>query len=87
MPLSRETMVGTIFVTLSLMLALAALSLRRRRLTLGQYLACGLVALLLPALGPFLVIAYPPRQRPAPLRIPEDEPARPRRRRRIRRQV
>ncbi|MBI3159811.1 MAG: hypothetical protein HYZ26_09465 [Chloroflexi bacterium] len=75
MPASRESMIGYVFATLFLMLALAVLSLRRRRLNLGQYLAYGLLALLIPALGPYLVIAYPPRQRMAERNALAQEPA------------
>jgi hypothetical protein len=43
-------------VTLIAMDLLAMLYLRRRPLTFGQYAVWGLFALLVPALGPFLVI-------------------------------
>lgn len=42
------------------MFVLAVLYLRRRRLTWLEYGAFGLLALLLPILGPFLVIALRP---------------------------
>lgn len=42
------------------MAALAALYLRRRELTITEYLGWGLLIVLLPLLGPFLVIFYQP---------------------------
>ncbi len=42
------------------MAALAALYLRRRELTITEYLSWGLLIVLLPLLGPFLVIFYQP---------------------------
>ena len=39
---------------------LAMFSLHRRRLTLGQFIAWGLLALLVPALGPFMIILSKP---------------------------
>jgi hypothetical protein len=47
-------------VTLVAMYLLAMLFLRRRGLGLGAYLAWGLLALSVPALGPFLVIIAKP---------------------------
>jgi hypothetical protein len=47
-------------VTLITMYLLAMFFLRRRRLGLGAYLAWGLLALSIPALGPFLVILTRP---------------------------
>jgi hypothetical protein len=54
------------------MYILAMLYLRRRLLTLGQLTAWGLLALLIPARGPFLVIVSRPggpRRRHFPRRI------------------
>ena len=45
------------------MLALAAAYLVQRRLAWHQYLGWGLVALIFPVLGPFLVIANRPGER------------------------
>jgi hypothetical protein len=42
---------------------LAMFNLRRRSLTLAQIAAWGLLALLIPALGPFLVIVSRPSRR------------------------
>jgi hypothetical protein len=50
------------------MAALALLYLRRRHLDLLTYLAWGLLAVLLPILGPFLVIVFRPTAVKAPLR-------------------
>lgn len=44
------------------MALLAVFFLRRRKLSLSEYLAWGLVTLLIPLLGPFLVIAVRPGQ-------------------------
>ncbi len=44
------------------MALLAALFLRTRHLSTTAYIAWGLLALLLPAIGPFLVIALRPGQ-------------------------
>jgi hypothetical protein len=44
------------------MLFIAAFYLQRRRMTLMEYLGWGLLAVLLPALGPFLVILSAPGQ-------------------------
>lgn len=49
--------------TIILMAGLALFYLSRRRLTLGQSLRWGLLAVLLPLLGPFLVIAFHPGRR------------------------
>ena len=54
------------------MFALAMLYLFQRRLAWHQYLGWGLVALIFPVLGPFLVIANRPgvkRKRPEPRRV------------------
>jgi len=42
------------------MYVLAMLYLRRRKLTLGQFIAWGLLALFIPVLGPFLILLYRP---------------------------
>ena len=42
------------------MAVLAALYLRRRELTITEYVGWGLLIVLLPLLGPFLVILYQP---------------------------
>ncbi len=52
-------------VCLLAMYIMAMLYLRRRRLSMGQLLAWGILALLLPALGPFLVLLFQPGE-PAP---------------------
>ncbi len=53
-----------LIATLVSMAFLAALFLRQRQLSLAAYLGWGLLALLVPGLGPFLVILVRPgRQR------------------------
>ncbi len=54
------------------MFALAMVYLAQRKLAWHQYLGWGLVALIFPLLGPFLVIANRPgvrRARPAPRKV------------------
>jgi hypothetical protein len=58
--MTAETMRLLLAGCLVAMFALAMLSLRRRPLTIGQFVAWGLLALLVPALGPFLVILIKP---------------------------
>lgn len=55
-----ETMRLLLAGSLVAMYVLAMFYLRRRPLTLGQFTAWGLFALLVPALGPFLVILNRP---------------------------
>jgi membrane-bound metal-dependent hydrolase YbcI (DUF457 family) len=54
--LMRTILYATVFI----MTFLAAMFLRQRRLSLRAYLAWGLLAVLLPVLGPYLVIAARP---------------------------
>ena len=54
------------------MYVLAMLSLRRRDLSLGWYAFWGLLALLLPAVGPFLVLLLQPGKPPARPNRPVD---------------
>jgi len=59
-------------IVLFALYVLALLYLRRRVLTLGQLTAWGLFALLVPLLGPILLIASrpgSPRRRPLPRRV------------------
>jgi hypothetical protein len=63
MPLSRETMQLFIIICLVGIALLAVLFLRTRRMTLTSYITWGLLALLLPLLGPFLVILSRPGER------------------------
>ncbi len=42
---------------------LAAIYLRRREMSIAEYLGWGLMIILLPLLGPFLVIVYQPGKR------------------------
>ena len=55
-------MLSIVYLCLFSMALLAVLFLRRRHLTLFEYIGWGLLALLLPILGPYLVIAYRPGQ-------------------------
>jgi hypothetical protein len=60
MILTRESMRILIVVCLIGMVLLAVFFLRTRRMTLSSYIAWGLLALLVPFLGPFLVILSHP---------------------------
>jgi len=60
MLLTRETMRILIILCLIGMALLAVFFLRTRRMTLYSYIAWGLLALLVPLLGPFLVILSHP---------------------------
>ena len=62
--MNAETLRVLLAGTLVAMYVLAMFSLRRRPLTLGQFTAWGLFALLVPALGPFLVILSRPGSPP-----------------------
>ncbi len=55
--MNAETLRLLLAVTLIAMYLLAVLTLRRLPLTFSRYMLWGLFALLVPALGPFLVIA------------------------------
>ncbi len=54
---------------LVIMYLLAILYLRRRKLSPGAYILWGLLALILPALGPFLVILAKPGENRARPRV------------------
>ena len=60
MELSADTMRLLLLLTILGMALIAAFYLRRRELSDRAYLAWGLLAILLPLLGPFLVILYHP---------------------------
>lgn len=60
--LSAQTMRLILLIVLFQMLMLAAFYLRQRQLSLLAYIGWGLLALLAPALGPFLVIVLKPGQ-------------------------
>lgn len=60
MLLSREIMHFLILLCLIGMALLAVFFLRTRRMTLYSYIAWGLLALMVPVLGPFLVILSHP---------------------------
>jgi hypothetical protein len=65
--MTADTMRTLLVVFLVALYVLSMFCLRRRPLTLDQYLWWGTFALLVPALGPFLVIlsrpGVPPRRR------------------------
>jgi len=63
MMLSSETMRILLLVCVLGMALVAAFYLRRRELTIAEYIGWGLLAILLPLLGPFLVILYQPGKR------------------------
>jgi len=56
-----EVLMQSLLVAGIICMALFAISfLRRRRLSLHEYLAWGLLAILLPAAGPFIIIWFRP---------------------------
>ncbi|MFC1936281.1 hypothetical protein ACFLYP_01295 [Chloroflexota bacterium] len=59
-PISPHVMRISILVCQLVMTLLAVFYLRRRRLTTWEYVLWGLLALLLPILGPYLVISSRP---------------------------
>jgi hypothetical protein len=66
MNVTPGTMRALLIVCMAGMALLAAFYLRRREMSTRAYLAWGLLALLLPLLGPFLVILnHPGYQRPS----------------------
>ena len=60
MPLTANTMRILLFIGLLGMSLLAAFYLRSRRLTFQEYLGWGLLIVLVPLLGPFLVLLATP---------------------------
>jgi pilus assembly protein TadC len=62
--MNAETLRLLLAVTLIAMVVLAVFYLRRPPITFSQYMLWGLFALLVPALGPFLVIAASRHRRP-----------------------
>lgn len=62
MPISADVMRVSLYLSLAAMALLAIFYLRGRRLSLAAYCLWGLLAVLLPALGPFLVILLRPGQ-------------------------
>jgi hypothetical protein len=74
MPFSPDVMRLLLFLCLLGMAVLAAFYLRERRLSPAAYLGWGLLIILLPLLGPFLVIILQPgalRQRTTPRQTPQ----------------
>jgi hypothetical protein len=72
--MTADTLLVLLVVFLIAMYILAMLYLRRRRLTPRQFLGWGLLALLVPLLGPFLVIASRPGSAPQPRRRKQTRP-------------
>jgi hypothetical protein len=70
MPLSVETMRYLLAAFLIGMALLALLFLRQRELTTSQIIGWGLLIVLVPLLGPFLVIAIKPGAERRPARRP-----------------
>lgn len=58
--ISPELMRLFLYATLFAMLLLAVSFLKRRRISDKEFILWGLLALLLPVLGPYLVILYRP---------------------------
>ncbi len=74
--IGAEILRGLLVADVVGMFALAAVYLRQRRLLWHQYLGWGLVALVFPVFGPFLVIASHPgeaRRHPALRRVYESD--------------
>jgi hypothetical protein len=63
MPISPEVLRALLILSQLGMAGLAFLFLRTRALTLAEYMAWGLFALLVPFIGPFLVILLKPGQK------------------------
>lgn len=61
--LSPDVMRALLAIGVLCMAILALLYLRRRELTVTEYIGWGLLIVLLPLLGPFLVITYQPGRR------------------------
>ena len=68
MLVSADFMRLLLLLTVLGMAVLAAFYLRQRKLTLQEYLGWGLLAVLLPLLGPFLVILLAPGKALSPRR-------------------
>jgi len=60
MPISPQLMRLLLVICLLGMALLAVLSLRQRKMTAAAYLGWGLVAVLLPLIGPFVVLLVRP---------------------------
>lgn len=68
MPTSPDLMRAILIAAILGMALLAALYLRRREMAIAEYLFWGLIIILLPLLGPFLVILARPGKSGKPLR-------------------
>ena len=63
MLLTPDAMRASLVISVLGMALLAAFFLRKRQLTTPEYLGWGLIIVLLPLLGPFLVILHRPGRR------------------------
>ena len=63
MLLTPDTMRASLVICVLGMALLAAFFLRKRQLSISEYIGWGLVIILLPLLGPFLVILRRPGKR------------------------
>ena len=66
MMLASDLMRALLILCVLGMAVLAVLYLRRRKMSIAEYIGWGLLIVLLPLLGPFLVIFYQPGKRVAP---------------------
>jgi uncharacterized membrane protein YjfL (UPF0719 family) len=67
MSLSADAMRFILVACLIGIAALAILSLRRRKLSLLEFIGWGLLAVLVPLIGPFLVITSRPGKKATPM--------------------
>lgn len=77
--MNAETLRTLLLVYIAFSAAVAFVYMARRRLTFGEWVFWGLVAILLPVFGPFLVISArpgprPPRRRPTQPAHPSQSP-------------
>lgn len=63
MPLSPDLLRALLAICIWSMAVLAAVYLQRRSLPVHQYICWGLLIILVPLLGPFLVVLYKPGKR------------------------
>ena len=77
MPISPDVMRILLVLCLAGMALLAAFYLRGRKLTFTEYLGWGLLAILLPILGPFLVILSHPGRPARPAHLLSRKPPKP----------
>jgi hypothetical protein len=71
--MNAETLRTLLLAYIVLSVAIAFVYMARRRLTFGEWVFWGLIAILLPVFGPFFVISARPGPRP-PRRLPPQPP-------------